>query len=75
MALDGSFVLAMFANTFKYTFFKGYAQMVRPRSQGAFANQKLARHLPVMLDLLLPFEQMVVEDECLFIGRQKSQAF
>ena len=75
MALDGTFVPAFLSKTLKYALFKAYAQVMRARSQGTFRNRKLARHLPVMLDLLLPFEQMVVEDECLFIGRQKSEAF
>ena len=75
MTLDGTFVLDGRANTFKYAFFKGYAEMVGARSQGAFRNRQFPSHLPVMLDLLVSLEQVVVEDKCLLLGRQKSQAF
>ena len=75
MALDLSFVFYLRANTFKYAFFKGYAQMVRTRPQGAFTDRKLARHLAVMGDLLVSFKQMIVENKRLFVRRQKSKAF
>ena len=75
MALDGSFVFDRRANTFKYAFLKGYAQMVSPRSQGAFRDRELPSHLPVMFDFFVSLKQVIVEDKCLLVGRQKSQAF
>ena len=75
MTLDGTFVLNGCANALKYAFLKGYAQMVGARSQGAFRNRKFPCHLPVMLDLLVSLEQVIVEDKCLLVGRQKAQAF
>ena len=74
MTLDGTFVLDGSANALKYAFFKGYAQMVGARSQGALRNRKLPRHLPVMLDFRVSLVKMVVEDKLLLVRRQKSQA-
>ena len=75
MALDGTFVLDGHANALKYAFLKGYTQMMGARSQGAFTNRKLPRHLPVMFDFFVSPKQVIVEDKCLLVGRQKFQAF
>ena len=68
-----SFVPAIVVNAFKYAFFKGYAQMVRTRSQSTLANRKLAGHLPVMLDLFMSLVQMIVKNEFLLVARQLFQ--
>jgi hypothetical protein len=70
-----SFVPAKIINALQYAFFQGYAQMVRTRSQGAFGNRKLPRHLAVMLDFRVSLVQVVIEDEFLFVTGQKSQTF
>ena len=73
MAFNPTFVFAGIVDALKHAFFKAYAQMVRTRSQSAFANRKLARHLPVMLDFLVSLVQMVIKNEFLFVPGQKVQ--
>src|SRR4026207_1477409 len=75
MALDGTFVFDRRANALKYAFLKGYTQMMGARSQGAFTNRKLPRHLPVMFDFFVSPKQVRVAAQRPLFGRQKSQAF
>jgi hypothetical protein len=70
-----SFVPAKVIDALQHAFFKGYAQMVRTGSQGAFRNRKLARHRTVMLDFRVSLVQVVIEDEFLFVTGQKPQTF
>ena len=69
MTLNRAFVFALMVDTLKYAFFEAHTQMMRTRTQGAFTDRELGRHLPVMHYFFMSVVEMIVQNELLLVSR------